>query len=135
KPGQKAPDFKLVDKDKNEVTLNNFKGKPVVLFFFPMAWTGACTKEMCGIQEDYNQYEESGAQVVGISADSHFALKHFAEDNKINFPLLSDYNREAIKAYDVLLPEFAFGYKNTAQRATFVIDKDGIIRYSHVTAS
>jgi peroxiredoxin len=129
--GQKAPDFKLNDTNKNEVSLSDFKGKNLIIFFFPMAWTGSCTKEMCSVQEDYKAYDKLNTAVVGISVDSHFALKRFAEDNKIEYPLLSDFNRQAIKAYDVVHHDFAFGYKDVARRATFVIDENGIIRYAH----
>ena len=81
--GQKAPDFKLLDTEKKEVSLSQFKGKNVVLFFFPMAWTGNCTKEMCTVQEDFTSYQEMNAEVIGISVDSFFALKHFAADQKL----------------------------------------------------
>jgi peroxiredoxin len=133
--GQKAPDFKLVDKDKNEITLANFKGKNLVLFFFPMAWTGTCTKEMCSVQDDYNQYEKLDAAVAGISVDSLFALKRFGEDNNIHFPLLSDFNKQAIKDYGVVYHDFNWGYKDVAKRSTFVIDKDGIIRFIEILPS
>lgn len=130
--GQKAPDFKLINTNKEEVTLANFKGKNLVVFFFPMAWTGVCTKEMCSIQEDYNAYSGMNAETIGVSVDSFFALKRFGEDNKINFPLLSDFNKIMIRDYDMILPDFAFGYKNVAKRATVVIDKEGIVRYIEV---
>ena len=126
--GQKAPDFKLINTNKEEVTLANFKGKNLVVFFFPMAWTGVCTKEMCSIQEDYNAYSGMNAETIGVSVDSFFALKRFGEDNKITFPLLSDFNKIMIRDYDMILPDFAFGYKNVAKRATVVIDKEGIVR-------
>lgn len=130
--GKKAPGFKLIDTNKNEVTLENFKGKNLVLFFFPMAWTGPCTKEMCAVQEDYKTYNSLNAAVAGISVDSFFALKKFGEENKIEYPLLSDFNKVAIRDYEVVHHEFAFGYKDVAKRATFVIDKDGIIRYIEI---
>ncbi|MFN8181940.1 MAG: peroxiredoxin [Bacteroidia bacterium] len=130
--GQKAPDFKLLNTNKEEVTLANFKGKNLVVFFFPMAWTGVCTKEMCSIQEDYNAYSGMNAETIGVSVDSFFALKRFGEDNKITFPLLSDFNKIMIRDYDMILPDFAFGYKNVAKRATVVIDKEGIVRYIEV---
>ncbi len=133
--GQKAPDFKLIDKDKNEVTLANFKGKNLVVFFFPMAWTGACTKEMCAVQDDYKIYEGINASVVGISVDSHWALKRFADDNKIGYPLLSDFNKQAIKDYDIVQAEFAGVYKNVAKRATFIIDQNGVVRYIDIMAN
>jgi peroxiredoxin len=135
KVGDKAPDFKLVDKEKKEVTLADFKGKNLVLFFFPMAWTGTCTKEMCALQDDYKKYEGLNASVVGVSTDSHFALKRFAEDNKINYPLLSDFNKKAIVDYDIVQAEFAGVYKNVAKRATFFIDQNGTIKYIDVVAN
>jgi peroxiredoxin len=130
--GQKAPDFKLVNANKEEVTLENFKGKNLVIFFFPMAWTGACTKEMCSIQEDYNAYAGMNAETIGVSVDSHFALKRFGEDNKITFPLLSDFNKTMIRDYDMVHHDFAFGYKDVAKRATVVLDKEGIVRFMEV---
>lgn len=130
--GQKAPDFKLLDTNKNEVSLADFKGKNLIIFFFPMAWTGACTKEMCAVQENYKAYSGLNTAVVGISVDSHFALKRFADDNKIEYPLLSDFNRKTIRDYGVVHAEFAFGYKDVAKRATLVIDENGIIRYIDV---
>lgn len=130
--GQKAPDFKLIDKDKNVVTLENFKGKNLVLFFFPMAWTGPCTKEMCAIQEDFKMYSGLNAAIAGVSIDTLFAQKKFAEENKIEYPLLSDFNKIAIKDYDIVHHEFAFGYFDVAKRATFVIDKNGIVRFIEI---
>jgi peroxiredoxin len=135
KVGDKAPDFKLVDVDKNVVSLSDFRGKNVILFFFPMAWTGTCTKEMCTVQEDYKAYEDSGAVVLGVSVDSHLALQHFKKEyNLNNVILLSDFNKEAIKAYDVVHPEFLIGYKDVARRSTFVIDKGGVVRFTEVLA-
>jgi len=131
--GQKAPDFKLPDPDKKMISLSDFKGKNVVLFFFPMAWTGTCTKEMCTVQEDFNQYNKMNAVPVGISVDSIFALKRFKEDYKLdNVILLSDFNKEAIHAYDVVFNNFSVGYNGVAMRSTFVIDKDGILRFAEV---
>jgi peroxiredoxin len=135
-PGQKAPDFKLPDLNKNMVSLSDFKGKKVVLFFFPAAWTGACTKEMCAVQEDFGTYDKMGAVTIGISTDTIFTLKRFKEDYKLdNVTLLSDFNKDAIKAYDVVLNGFAGLFNGVANRATFVIDKDGNISFVHVTAA
>src|SRR5436190_15791877 len=130
--GQKDQAFKLLDTNKAEISSDSFKGKNTVLFFFPMAGSGACTKEMCAIVEDFNSYSKLDANVVGISVDTWWALKKFAEENKIGFPLLSDFNRETINAFDIVLPEFAFGYKNVSRRATFVLDKDGVIRFIEI---
>ncbi|MEO0312307.1 MAG: hypothetical protein RIQ89_1964 [Bacteroidota bacterium] len=128
--GAEAPNFKLPDVNKEFVSLSDFKGRTVILFFFPMAWTGVCTKEMCTVEEDYKQYQSLGAEVIGISVDSIFALKRFAEDNKLTqLKLLSDFNKEAINSYGVVHHDFAFGYKDVAQRATFVIDAEGKIAF------
>jgi peroxiredoxin len=131
--GQKAPDFKLPDIDKNFHSLEEFKGKNVVLFFFPAAWTGVCTKEMCTVQENFNEYNATNTLTVGISTDTIFALKRFKEDYKLdNVLLLSDFNKEAINAYDVVFNNFSVGYNGVAKRSTFLIDKEGMLRYSEV---
>jgi peroxiredoxin len=111
------------------------KGKNVVLLFFPQAFTGTCTDEICAMSENFNAYKDMNAEILGISVDGTFVQRAFAEKNSIVIPLLSDYNREAVKAYDVLRPEFAHGMKGTAERAVFVIDKEGVIRYVEVMAS
>ncbi len=133
--GQKAPDFKLLDKDKNEVTLESFKGKNLIIFFYPMAGTGPCTKEMCSVQDDFKMYEGMNASVVGISVDTIFAIKWFSEQNKITYPLLSDFNKQTIKDFDVVHHDFAFGYKDVAKRSTFVLDKEGIVRFIEILAN
>jgi peroxiredoxin len=134
--GAKAPEFKLVDADKKEHTLSEYLGKKTVLSFFPGAFTGVCTKEMCAFRDSMANLNGMNAQVIGICPDSPFAIKVFAETNKLTFPILSDYTRTAIKAYDVLLENFAGlpGYVSS-QRAVFVLDKSGIIKYVHVTAN
>lgn len=132
--GQKAPGFELMNTEKELISLESFKGKNVVLFFFPLAWTGVCTKEMCLVQEDFSSYKNLNATVIGISVDTLFALRHFAADYKLNDVLfLSDFNKDVINAYDVVIHDFAFGYHGVAKRATFVIDKEGIIRHIDVT--
>jgi peroxiredoxin len=131
--GQKAPDFKLPDTDKNEVTLESFKGKNLVIFFFPMAWTGVCTKEMCSVQEDYKMYNSLNAAVIGISVDSHLALKKFKDENKIEYPLLSDFNKTTIHDFGIVQQTFSAVYKDVAKRATVIIDKKGIVKYIQVT--
>jgi peroxiredoxin len=139
KVGDKAPDFTLPSftpsAELAQISLNDYKGGTVVLLFFPQAFTGTCTNEMCTIRDNFAQYEKLNATVLGISVDGTFVQKAFAKANNIPIPLLSDYNREAVKKYDVVLPEFAHGMKQTAQRAVFVIGKDGIIKYVEVTKS
>ena len=90
---------------------------------------------MCTISDNFEQYKNMNASVLGISVDGTFVQKAFANANKITIPLLSDYNREVVKKYDVVLPEFAHGMKQTAQRAVFVIGQDGVIKYVEVTKS
>jgi peroxiredoxin len=137
KVGDKAPDFTLPSftpsADLTEVLLSGLKGKNVVLSFFPQAFTGPCTAEMCELSGD--DYKSLNAKVFGISVDGTFVQKAFADANKITIPLLSDFNKEVVKAYDVLRPEFAHGMKGVAERAVYVIDKEGVIRYVEVMAS
>ena len=138
KIGDKAPDFTLFNQDGESVSLSSFKGKNVVLLFFPAANTGACTKEMCTFRDELKVYENLNAQVLGISVDTHFSLKMFHDKNNYNFPLLSDFNRKVINDYDVVLDVFApgkFDYQKVAKRAAFVVDKDGILKYTEVLSS
>jgi peroxiredoxin len=130
--GQKAPNFNLPDQDKNMVSLEGLKGKNVVLLFFPAAFTGVCTKEMCQTRDELATFNSMNAQVFGISVDMLFSLGKFREANAINFPLLSDFNKEAIKAYDVVNDNFSVGFKGVAKRASFVIDKEGVVRFAEV---
>jgi len=138
KIGDKAPDFTLFNQDGEPISLSSFKGKNVVVLFFPAANTGACTKEMCTFRDELKVYENLNAQVLGISVDTHFALKMFHEKNNYNFPLLSDFNKKAIEAYDVILDVFVpgkFDYFNTAKRAAFVVDDKGNIKHIEVLAN
>ena len=131
--GQKAPAINLPDTEKQRVTLEQFKGKNVLLFFFPMAWTSTCTKEMCTLQEDFQTYQKLNAVVIGISVDTLYALKRYKEDYRLeNVILLSDFNKEAIRAYDVVHHDFSNGYKDVAKRASFVIGTDGTIQFAEV---
>ena len=130
--GQKAPNFNLPDQDKNMVSLESLKGKNVVLLFFPAAFTGVCTKEMCQTRDELAVFSSLNAQVFGISVDMSFSLEKFREANQINFPLLSDFNKEAITSYDIRNENFAVGFKGVAKRASFVIDKEGIVRFAEV---
>lgn len=133
--GQKAPLFNLPDQDRNMHSLESLKGKNVVLLFFPAAFTGVCTKEMCETSNELSYYNKLDAQVYGISVDMPFALGKFREINRIRFPLLSDFNKEAITAYDVRNENFSVGLKGVAKRASFVIDREGIIRFAEVLPS
>ncbi len=137
KVGDKAPDFNLPSftpsADLTHITLDSLKGKNLVITFFPQAFTGVCTTEMCTMSDNFNAYKSMNAEVIGVSVDGTFVQKAFAAANNIQVPLLSDYNRVMVRAYDVVHPEFAHGQKETAKRAVYVIDKTGIIRYVEVT--
>lgn len=132
--GDKAPSFTLHDTDKKERSLTEFLGKKTALIFYPGAFTGVCTKEMCAIRDSMANFNTMGAQVVGISVDSPFANKGFAVANNITFPLLSDFTRSVAKQYGGLNEDFA-GLKGyvAAKRAVFLLDKDGIVKYRWVT--
>ncbi|MDI6766374.1 MAG: peroxiredoxin [Bacteroidota bacterium] len=132
--GTKAPDFKLYDTDRKERTLAEFLSKKTVLAFYPGAFTGACTKELCAFRDAMANFNNMNAQIVGISVDSPFANKAFSDVNKLTFPLLSDYTREVSKKYGGVYENFAdiIGY-SAAKRAVFVLDKDGIVKYPWVT--
>lgn len=130
--GQAAPDFALYSSDKELIRLSDFKGKNVVLLFFPLAFTSTCTRELCATRDDLAVYQNLHAEVFGISVDSLHSLNRYKQDYALNFRLLSDFNRETIKAYDAVYEEFGFGMKNVGKRAAFVIDPEGIIRYAEV---
>lgn len=130
--GAKAPDFTLYDTEKNAVTLSALAGKPVVLLFFPMAFTGVCTAEMCSIRDGLGAYQALNATVLGISVDSPFTLGKFKELEHLNFPLLSDFNKEVSAAYGALYDTFVLDLKGVSKRSAFVIDKEGVIRYAEV---
>lgn len=134
--GSKAPDFTLKTKrgeDLKDIQLSeNFGKKKSVLLFFPLAFTGVCTKEMCDVSADLSAYEKLDAAVYGISVDSPFAQEAWAQKEKISLPLLSDLNKEVSKAYGTLLPDL-IGLGSVSARAAFVIDKKGVIQYSEQT--
>ncbi|NCY22750.1 peroxiredoxin [bacterium] len=134
--GSQAPDFTLKTKrggDPKDVKLSeNLGKKKTVLLFFPLAFTGVCTKEFCDISAGLSAYEKLDAAVYGISVDSPFAQEAWADKEKIKIPLLSDLNKEVSKAYGTLLPDL-IGLGSVSARAAFVIDKAGVIKYSEQT--
>lgn len=130
--GQKAPDFTLFDSDKNEVSLSGLQGKNVVLLFYPLAFTGTCTKEVCSVRDNMAVYNNANAEVLGISIDNVFIQDKFKKEHNLQFPLLSDFNKETIKAYDIVHDTFAFGMKEVGKRSAFVIDKEGVVQYAEV---
>ncbi len=131
--GAHAPQFSLYDTDKKIRSLNEFAGKKTVLAFFPGAFTGVCTKEMCTFRDSLTELNSLNADVVAISVDSFFANKAFKDQNGLTFPVLSDIKHETIKVYGVELSNFAGveGY-NTSQRAVFIIDTNGKVSYKWV---
>src|SRR5712671_5468298 len=130
--GSTAPDFTLVNQDREVVKLSDQVGSGnIVLAFFPGAFSGVCTKEMCTLRDSMSELNGLGAKVFGISTDTFFTLKAWGDQQKLGFPLLSDYNKDAIRAYDVVNPDM-IGLKNIAKRAVIVIDKAGIVRYREV---
>jgi len=130
--GQPAPQFTLFSSDKKEVSLADFKGRKVVIHFFPLAFTGVCTAQLCTMRDSFGYYEGLGATILGISVDSLFSLGKFKEDNNYQFDLLSDFNKEVSAAYGALYAEFAFGMHGVSKRAAFVIDEDQNITYAEV---
>ena len=132
--GDKTPEVALFDLNLKQRSLKEYRGKKLVLAFFPGAFTSTCKKEMCILRDDLAKLEKLDAQVVGISVNDPFSLRGFHEDNALNFPLLSDYAREAVKAYGVELPNFAGlnGY-TVAKRSVFVIDREGVLRWKWVS--
>jgi len=134
KVGDKAPDFKLFDTERKERSLSEFLGKKTVLAFFPGAFTGVCTKEMCTFRDSMAELGKLNAQVVGVSVDSPFSNKAFADANKLNFPVLSDYSRNVVKQYAGVYDDFA-GMKGytASKRSVFVLDKGGVVKYAWVS--
>jgi len=131
--GSKAPDFTLPNQDRQPVALRDelHKGN-VVLAFFPAAFSSVCTKELCTFRDQLGPLNHlAKAQVIGISVDTPFALKAFANEQKLSFPLLSDFNKDVIRAYEVFNPDM-IGLKGIAKRAVFVLDREGTVRYREV---
>jgi glutaredoxin-dependent peroxiredoxin len=130
--GSKAPDFTLPNQERQPITLSEQLQKgPVVLAFFPGAFSGTCTTEMCTFRDSSSELNNVGATVVGVSTDTFFTLKAWADAQKFTFPLLSDYNKEVIAKYGVVNPDM-IGLKNIAKRAVFVIGRDGVVRHREV---
>jgi peroxiredoxin len=138
KVGDKAPDFELSSKTaegpKKIKLSNNFGKKNTVVLFFPMAFTGVCTKEMCEVSQGMNAYTGLNAEVLGVSGDNPFAQAAWAEKEKITVPLLADYEHKVAQAYgiayDSFLPQKNLGMAGVAKRSAFVIDKQGVVRYA-----
>lgn len=130
--GDKAPDFKLFSSELKEVSLSDYKGKKVVVHFFPMAFTGVCTAQLCTMRDSFGYYEGMNAAVIGISVDSPFTLAKFKEDQAYQFPLLSDFNKEISQSYGAFYEDFVFNLKGVSKRAAFVVDEEGKIIHAEV---
>ena len=132
--GTKAPSFTLKSKKADGLADVTFPtpGKPTVVLFFPLAFTGVCTDEMCSVSQGLDAYSGAGAEVVAVSVDSPFAQEAWAKTNNIGVTLVSDLNKEATNAYGVLFKGIA-GIGDSAARAAFVIDKNGVVQYAEQT--
>lgn len=122
----------MYDTEKKKISLGDYKGQNLVILFFPMAFTSVCTKELCNVRDNLGSYSSLNSAVVGISVDSPFTLGKFREDQQLNFPLLSDFNKEASRAYEAFYDNFVMDLKGVSKRAAFVVDKAGTVRYAEV---
>lgn len=132
KIGDIAPDFTLINSETKEVSLSSFRGKKVILHFFPAAFTGVCTTQLCTVRDAIHMYENESATVLAISVDLPFTLAKFKEDQKLNFTLLSDFNKEVSRSYGAIYEDWILGLKGVSKRAAFVIDEEGKISYAEV---
>lgn len=133
--GQPAPDFSLFNTEKNQIALSNFHGKNVVILFFPLAFTGVCTNELCSMRDQLATYENLKAEILAISVDSLFVLSKFKKENNFNFELLSDFNKEVSQLYGCLYDTFVFDMQKVAKRSAFVVDKNGMLQYAEILES
>jgi len=130
-PGQPAPQFTLSSSELKTVSLADFKGKKVIIHFFPLAFTGVCTTQLCTMRDNFGYYDGLNAVILGISVDSPFTLAKFKEENHYQFQLLSDFNKEASTAYGAIYDVF-YGMKGVAKRSAFVVDEAQNIIYAEV---
>lgn len=130
--GENAHLFTLKDSDCKDVSLSEYNGKPVVLLFFPLAFTGVCTEELCHMRDNFKKFESLNAEILAISVDSPFTLAKFKAEHDLNFKILSDFNKDVSQAYGAFYEDFVLGLKGVSKRATFVIDKDGKIQYQEI---
>ena len=130
--GQSAPDFTLFDSEKNPVQLSSLKGQNVLLLFFPQSFTGVCTKELCAVRDNIALYNGANAKVLGISVDSVFTLAKFKEEQQLNFPLLSDFNKVVSTLYGCIYQDWILDMKGVSKRSAFLVDKNGQVQYAEV---
>ncbi len=132
KEGSPAPDFMLYSDTKEKVSLSDFRGKNVVLAFFPLAFTGTCTTELCTFRDSIDLFNQLNAEILAISVDSLHTLARYKADQKLNFTLLSDFNKEVSTLYQAIYDTFSFGMQGVSKRATFIIDKNGNIQFAEI---
>jgi len=132
KVGQQAPDFTLYDSAKNKVILSDQRGQNILLLFFPLAFTSTCTAELCSVRDNISFYNNTNAKVFAISVDSLHTLAKYKADQNLNFPLLSDFNKDVSTAYGTIYEMFGYNMKGVSKRSAFVIDKNGIVQYAEV---
>ncbi|SCW68949.1 redoxin domain-containing protein [Mucilaginibacter sp. NFR10] len=130
--GQPAPQFILISSALKSVSLADFKGRKVVIHFFPLAFTGVCTTQLCTMRDSFGYYDGLNATILGISVDSPFTLAKFKEENNYQFDLLSDFNKEVSTVYGAIYDQFVMGLKGVSKRAAFVIDEEQNIIYAEV---
>lgn len=131
-PGQLAPDFSLYSSEKKKITLSELRGQPVLILFFPLAFTSTCTVELCEVRDHLSDYNELDARVLAISVDSVHSLAKYKEEQQLNFDLLSDFNKSASAAYDTLYEKFGYDMRGVPKRSAFVVDKEGILQYVEI---
>ncbi len=133
--GQQAPEFTLISDEIKSVALADYTDKKVIIHFFPLAFTGVCTTQLCTMRDNFGYYDGFNVQILGISVDSPFTLAKFKAENNYQFPLLSDFNKEVSAAYGALYAEFVMGLKGVSKRSAFVLDKDHKVIYAKVLES
>ncbi|HUQ96724.1 MAG TPA: redoxin domain-containing protein [Chitinophagaceae bacterium] len=130
--GMTAPQFSLYNTERVKINLADQRGTNVLLLFFPAAFTSVCTEELCAARDAISMYAAANAKVFGISVDSLFTLTKYKEDQRLNFDLLSDFNKDVSKAYGTLYETFAFEMQGVSKRSAFIIDEAGIVQYAEV---
>jgi glutaredoxin-dependent peroxiredoxin len=130
--GQLAPDFSLYNTEKEKVSLSQLRGENVLILFFPLAFTSVCTAELCAVRDNMKIYESLHVKPLGISVDSLYTLAKFKQEQNLNFPLLSDFNKTVSKLYGSLYENFGFDMQGVSKRSAFLIDTEGIVRYAEV---
>ncbi|HAC15344.1 MAG TPA: peroxiredoxin [Bacteroidetes bacterium] len=126
-----APDFTLKDSEGNDVSLSDFKGKPVLILFFPLAFSGVCTKELCFVRDHLSSFNQLSINILAISVDSFFTLAEFKKQQHLSFSLVSDFNKEVSQEYGAYYNEF-FGMHGVSKRSAFVVNAEGKVIYVEI---